>query len=304
MRQYFMNKIPVTIVSGFLGAGKTTIILNLIKQLPDSYNSVWLKNEYGDVNIDSELAKESNIKTTEILNGCLCCVLVGKVHGALLEIIKKNPDRIIIETAGTAYPYSIIMEVEKIPELKVDGVINIIDAVNFKGFQDKSMAAKLQAPFVDLIVINKALEAKEGDLDMRLDDVYELYPETPKIMTEDGFVNMDLLLGLDHKLINKDKVFNHIEEGHDHHHESDFEIETLSFVNEKNKFDLKKVEEVIKSFEKYELYRAKGIIKTEGGYYLLNYVFGKFKWELLEKYKGPTKVVIMGKGIRGLEFRI
>ena len=81
-----VKNIPVTVFTGFLGVGKTTIILSLIQRLPKSYNVVLLKNEFGDVKVDSELASESNVKVTEMLNGCLCCVLVGQMKVALLEI--------------------------------------------------------------------------------------------------------------------------------------------------------------------------------------------------------------------------
>jgi G3E family GTPase len=62
--------LPVTVFTGFLGAGKTTIILELLTNLPPSYKVVLLKNEFGDVKVDSKIAKESNVQVTEMLNGC------------------------------------------------------------------------------------------------------------------------------------------------------------------------------------------------------------------------------------------
>jgi len=80
----------VTVFSGFLGAGKTTILLNLVRQLnanndssssgsDGGYRVAWLKNEYGEVAVDSRLAAESSIDVTEVLNGCVCCTAVGKL---------------------------------------------------------------------------------------------------------------------------------------------------------------------------------------------------------------------------------
>jgi G3E family GTPase len=98
------TKIPVTVFTGFLGAGKTTIILSLLKNVPPDYKIgkysrmshtirlltclilVVLKNEFGDVEVDSALVRESNIEVQEMLNGCLCCVLVGQMKNALLEL--------------------------------------------------------------------------------------------------------------------------------------------------------------------------------------------------------------------------
>ncbi|CAJ0764177.1 13761_t:CDS:2 [Entrophospora sp. SA101] len=80
------SKIPVTVFTGFLGSGKTTIIISLLKRVPKSYKICLLKNEFGDMKVDSELVRESNIEVQEMLNGCLCCVLVGQMKTALLEL--------------------------------------------------------------------------------------------------------------------------------------------------------------------------------------------------------------------------
>jgi len=95
------STIPVTVFTGFLGAGKTSIILSLLPQLPSGYRAVLLKNEFGDIEVDSQLAKQSSLTAvSEILNGCMCCVLVGQMKTALLEILEKfHPDRIISESS-------------------------------------------------------------------------------------------------------------------------------------------------------------------------------------------------------------
>ena len=97
-----MAPIPITIITGFLGSGKTTLILKLIPQLPKDYRLALLKNEFGDVAIDSQLATASSISgVKELLNGCICCNLVGQL-GDALETLRNDvkPDRIIIETSG------------------------------------------------------------------------------------------------------------------------------------------------------------------------------------------------------------
>ena len=73
----------MTVFSGFLGAGKTTILLKLLGQLERSYRVAWLKNEYGDVAVDSTMAAERNIDVKEMLNGCICCTQVGKMGAAI-----------------------------------------------------------------------------------------------------------------------------------------------------------------------------------------------------------------------------
>jgi G3E family GTPase len=300
-----MNNIPVTVVTGYLGSGKTTIILNLIKQLKDDYKVVWLKNEYGNLSVDSELARENNIAVKEMLNGCLCCVLVGKLHDALDEILRTySPDRIIVESSGTAYPMPIVFEIKRIPALTLDGVINVVDAVNFSGYHDKGYVAKMQSDYTDLIVINKVGLVDENRLDAVLDEVYELNPNTPKIKTTDGNLSKDLLLGLDTKLLevseteyyqaNPQDDSNH---DHDHHPDS----VDVFVVESDAKFDTAKLEAVLSELKNREFIRIKGVVATEQGYQLLNWVFGRLVWQELTKYSGATKITFMGRDTEGLE---
>lgn len=89
----------ITVFTGFLGAGKTTIILHFLSCLPQNYKVVILKNEFGDNKVDSILF--SDYKVTEMMNGCMCCVLVGQMKNALEDIVMSYaPDRIIVETSG------------------------------------------------------------------------------------------------------------------------------------------------------------------------------------------------------------
>ncbi|KAG6985296.1 hypothetical protein G7Y79_00118g101940 [Physcia stellaris] len=143
-----MTSIPITIITGFLGSGKTTLILNLIPQLPKDYRLALLKNEFGDVAIDSQLASSSSISgVKELLNGCICCNLVGQL-GDALETLRKDvkPARIIIETSGSAFPATLAMEVNRLGRetgcFALDGVIVVIDVENWKGYEDTSYTAK------------------------------------------------------------------------------------------------------------------------------------------------------------------
>lgn len=285
--------IPVTVFTGFLGSGKTTIIRNVVEQLPKSYKVVWLKNEYGSINIDSELAKTENVAVKEMLNGCLCCVLVGKLENALNDILREfKPERIIVETSGSAYPAPIVWEIEKIKELKLDGVITVIDAVNFAGYHDTSYSAKLQAQYTDLFIINKIGLVTDTDLDRRLDDLYELNPSTPKIKTVDAKLPLDLIFGLDHN-------YHKLETDHsESHHDDDWDVFGFEVFG---KFDLKKVLDYLAKLDRDDFYRIKIIVQTKEGYYLVNGVAGRITSEQIENYKGNNKFVFMGRGIKGRE---
>ena len=170
-----------------------------------------LKNEFGDVAVDSTLAQEQNIsQVQEISNGCLCCTLVGQFKSALEEIIDSYaPDRILIETSGSAFPAPIAWQLRQLEQerqhlpvnVKLDGIVTVIDCLNFRGYEDTSYTAKMQAQYTDLIVMNKHEVVSEREYDLVLDHVYELNPDTPVVKaSRSQGVDPALIFGLDTSL--------------------------------------------------------------------------------------------------------
>lgn len=301
--------IPITIVTGFLGSGKTTLILNLIPQLPKTYRLALIKNEFGDVAVDSQLASSAAISgVTELLNGCICCNLVGSLSDALEELrVSQSPDRIIIETSGSAFPATLAMEINRIAKEKnyylLDGVISVIDVENWKGYEDTSMTAKLQASYTDLLVLNKWELVGERALDDCLDRIgdLELDVPTPRQKSDKGWVDKTVLLGLDAKLAKGEGEGS--KAGHDHTHEHNHdhqsEVDVLSVVlsstSASNGVDLEKFGDFLLTPPKDEVYRIKGVIYTleapssstgekvapssnpgSPGRYILNWAFGRW----------------------------
>ncbi|TBU53090.1 cobW-domain-containing protein [Dichomitus squalens] len=202
------NNIPITVFTGFLGAGKTSIILSLLPRLPRDYRVVLLKNEFGDVEVDSQLAKQSSLTAvSEILNGCMCCVLVGQMKTALLEIREKfRPDRLFIECSGSAFPATLAFQIRELEretngDFKLDAIVTVIDAENFTGYEDTSPTAKMQASYTDLILINKWEHISERDLDILIDHLNTLNDTTPKVKCHgrEG-VDPSVVMGIDSKL--------------------------------------------------------------------------------------------------------
>ena len=91
----------VDIISGFLGAGKTTLIKKLIRESFQGQQIVLIENEFGEIGIDGDFLRESGIQINELNDGCICCTLVGDFRAALKQVVAQyNPDRIIIEPSG------------------------------------------------------------------------------------------------------------------------------------------------------------------------------------------------------------
>ncbi len=311
-----MTPIPITIVTGFLGCGKTTLLLNLLPQLRSqnpNYKLALLKNEFGDLAVDSQLASSSSISgVRELLNGCICCNLVGQLDVALQELQEKaQPDRIVIETSGSAFPATLAMEVNRLARetnggYMLDGVVTVIDVENWKGYDDTSYTAKIQAKYTDLIVFNKWELVDERRMDECLDRVGDLEVQIAWVRSDKGKVPVGLVFGIDGGMARDlgGKEVNGHDHGHDHEHanghshEKDHqsEVEVLSITLEGpsgSKVDSSKIEKLLKAALKDEVYRIKAVLtasspiassdenttapdSNEGERYILNWAFGRW----------------------------
>ena len=272
-----MAPVPITIVTGFLGSGKTTLILNLIPQLPKQYRLALLKNEFGDVAVDSQLAASSAISgVQELLNGCICCNLVGQLGDALDTLhADVSPDRIIVETSGSAFPATLAMEINRLGretgKYVLDGVVVVIDVENWQGYEDTSYTARMQMKFTDLIVFNKWEMVDERRYEVCLDRVGDLELQVATVKSYKGRVDKELLLGLDSTLARQMTLGpdNQSLSTHSHDHAGDHqnEVEVLSVTLSSREdpvagVDLESLETFLLSAPKDEIYRIKGIISA------------------------------------------
>jgi G3E family GTPase len=305
------RRIPITIITGFVGSGKTTLILNLLPQLKaenPGYKLALIKNEIGDLNVDTQLAAAAEMTgSKELLGDCICCTNVGQIEDALATLDREtNPDRIIIETSGSAEPLKLVLEVNRISKAagryELDGIISVIDAENWGGYANTSYTAKLQAKQTDLIVINKWESLDERAFDLFLDKLGDLDVDTPQTKSHKGSISKDLLFGFDRKLA---RAWVHDHHGHDHahshHHKHDHSSEmeclsvSLTSSNPEASVDLTKLETLLKTAPKDEVYRIKAVLyssvppKTSDGSevngvksgrsrYILNWSFGRWTW--------------------------
>lgn len=307
--------IPLTIITGFLGSGKTTLILNLIPQLPKDYRLALIKNEFGDVAVDSQLATSEAISgVRELLNGCICCNLVGSLGDALEQLrVEQSPDRIVIETSGSAFPATLAMEVNRIAKQNsyyfLDGVVSVIDVENWQGYDDISLTAKLQAKYTDLLVLNKWEHVSERAYEDCIDKILalELDVQTPREKSDKGWVDKSVLLGLDAKLAKSERKSAKHGQEHEHAHDHQSEVEVLSITltsnSPANGVNMEKLFDWLISPPKDEVYRIKGVIycldapaastgdkaaspPTPGlpGRYILNWAFGRWTFTAVSSF--------------------
>ena len=138
----------IDIISGFLGAGKTTLIQKLIKEVYAGKKVVLVENEFGEIGIDGGFLKDAGIVVNEINSGCICCTLQGDFRNALQEVVKKyNPDHIIIEPSGVGKLSDILAVVKDVEGLQLNSYCTVVDAKrceiyhkNFKEFFDDQIS--------------------------------------------------------------------------------------------------------------------------------------------------------------------
>jgi G3E family GTPase len=285
--------LQVNVVMGELGSGKTTVILSLVKQVAgDDYKVVWLKNEYGDVNVDGALANEQGIKTEEIMNGCLCCTAVGQIEGAIEEVLNFGADRLIIETAGMAHPAPIAMELKRFPNLTIDSFIEVVDAVNFGGYEDRTAIGQSHSQYVDFVVINKIGLIDDRRMDDVLDLIGDNYSDTPQVRTADGSVSASLILGWDGlsavSRLNNEKIHEdaHSEEAH-------IKMQAISCLID-GILEPTAVERIMEGLPLSDVYRAKGVILTPDGWQVMNRVANRTTWQPIKGDFKQNELLFVG----------
>jgi G3E family GTPase len=309
--QFNMQKIPTTVITGFLGSGKTTIIKHLVEYLTSKGQKVaYVKNEIGEEDFDTQLVQGENIQTKELLNGCICCTLVGPFMAAIDELADLHAfDRIIIETAGSADPASMALSVSNHPRLLRDGVITIVDVVNFDGYDDLSFVAKRQAELTDLIVFNKVELADTQRKQAVVGYVRELNERAPIVEAVGGVLNPAVAFGIASaevdEMVAKMTTEDDEHEKHTHHdeshtHESEDGISAFTFVSEAV-FDKNALKECVQNQLPKTVIRVKGLARFETGWEVVNAVYKRFDsqpaaQELVQKKvtRQQTRLIVIG----------
>jgi len=212
----------VDIFSGFLGAGKTTLIKKLIA---DGYNGaklVLIENEFGQIGIDGGFLKESGIEITEMNSGCICCSLVGDFGTALQDVIDQfAPDRILIEPSGVGKLSDVVAAVKRVEGTEICGTVTVIDASkcriylkNFKEFYEN------QIKYAGTIILSRTGNISQEKLDQAIALIREINDHSQIITTPwDELSGVQILKAIEEPLTAADMAAALLEaEKHEHHH--------------------------------------------------------------------------------------
>ena len=280
-------KIPATVITGFIGAGKTTLIRHLLENAGGKRIALII-NEFGDLGIDREIVNGCNIEgcndddVVELANGCICCTVADEFLPVMQSLLERDnpPQHIVIETSGLALPKPLIKAFNW-PEIKtrvsVDGVISVIDGPAYgdglfshdHDAADASHETPLSEVFedqlhaADMVLLNKTDQLDSdsiGELETRLKKI--IRPGVQVIATTHGNAPVDVLLGIEASAEDDlDARRSHHDGDHDHDHD-DFE----SFVVEFGQIvDPEKLEQIlINVANDFSVLRVKGFVDVVG----------------------------------------
>ena len=223
----------IDIFSGFLGAGKTTLIKKLIAEAYAGEKLVLIENEFGEINIDGGFLKESGIEISEMSAGCICCSLVGDFNKALREVVEQfHPDRILIEPSGVGKLSDVIVAVERTvdecPELKLNSYVTVADASKVKVYMKNfGEFYNNQIESAGTIILSRTQRLSQEKLEAAVALLREKNPNAAILTTPwDQLDGMTILSAIE-KVSLADELLAHMraeheadeaEHEHEHHH--------------------------------------------------------------------------------------
>lgn len=219
-----MAKTKVDIISGFLGAGKTTFIKKLLAEALSGEKVVLIENEFGEIGIDGGFLKDSGIEVREMNSGCICCSLVGDFASSLKEILTKyTPDRIIIEPSGVGKLSDVMRAVADVEEeLPVAGnsAVTLVDVKKAKLYiKNFGEFFNNQVQYAKTIVLSRTDVADQKKIDEAIQLIREINKDATIITTPLADLTGEKLLEiLEHPVDLKAELFEELAEEHEHHH--------------------------------------------------------------------------------------
>jgi len=282
----------VDIISGFLGAGKTTFIKLLIENVFAGEKLVLIENEFGEIGIDGGFLKDAGIEITEMNSGCICCTLVGDFSKALRKVIEEyHPDRVLIEPSGVGKLSDVskaIEHVKKEADIEIEGRITIVDGKKAKMYlKNFGEFFKDQVAYANTIVVSRTQMMEDHSIEECVKMLREENKEASIISTSWDKLSKEAIehaLSPDTQLegiFEEEKCpvcsHEHHHEGacgcghehhHHHHHHAD-EIFTSWGQETPHKYTEEELDFLLKALSETEGYgtilRAKGIVEMENG---------------------------------------
>ncbi len=224
----------IDIISGFLGAGKTTLIKKLLAEAYQGEKLVLIENEFGEISIDGGFLKDSGVQVSEMSSGCICCSLVGDFNKALKEVHEKfQPDRILIEPSGVGKLSDVIVAVENtvkdVPDMKLNSFVTVADASKVKVYMKNfGEFYNNQIESAGTIILSRTQKLSQEKLEAAAAMLREKNPTAAIITTPWDQIDGKTILAAVEKVSLADEMLEKMraeheadEHEHEHHHHHD-----------------------------------------------------------------------------------
>ena len=264
--------LPITVIGGYLGAGKTTMVNHLLRHAKGLRLAV-LVNDFGALPIDADLIEAEGDDIISIAGGCVCCTFGGDLTSAILKMSKLDPrpDHLLIESSGVAIPSAIVGTISLMDDIRTDGIVILADAETVKASaQDKYMSDTVirQLSDANIIVLNKTDLVDVNALGETVHWLKEQNPNVRIIESEQGVVAPEAVL---------ESFLGLAEASGRHIHNKNLEVRTLT---PKNPVDVEALAKALAG-EDFGLIRAKGFATSLSGQKTLIQVVGN-RWSTSE----------------------
>lgn len=274
----------IRLICGFLGAGKTTLVKNILR---GSESTVYLVNDFGDAGIEGEIVSHNALDIIELPSGCICCSLRAELSLALTQIYTQyTPLRLIIEPTGIATPSAVLeaLQEHKLKDkFEIEPVVGVVDPKSFFNFMgDYNNFFMDQISNSDIVLINKIDLAARGEVDRVEEKIREINPSAVVYRTE---YCEAVLPSAERKRELKPFLF-------------DKDFDTLSFNSEQEFMEkpLLSLFDALASQVYGQVLRAKGVFRVDGSFIALDLASGVVSEKSLDR-RGKSKFIVIGENM-------
>lgn len=277
----------VDIISGFLGAGKTTFINKLINESLPNERVLLIENEFGEIGIDSGFLKDTGIQVKEMNSGCICCSIANEFKSALKDVLEKyKPERVIIEPSGVGKLSDVIRAVESVKEhsdISLNSFVTVVDSIKYKLYMDNfAEFFSDQIKNAETIILSRSQKLAYNEIDKCVNEIRELNNKANIITTPWENLNGKQILNiiekinpLEQELLNQIRLEKHECHCHNRNHNSD--VFSTWGIKTTKKYRISEIDNILRklshSDEYGEILRAKGIVQdVEGNWINFNLV--------------------------------